>query len=470
MDPIADLTARLPEGRVSTHPEEVAGRARDRWVLAMLRERAGNPSLPPSAVVSPQSTEEVAQVLAWATDAGVPVVPRGGGSGVSGGAMAVRGGIVLDLSRLDRILEVDETSRTATVEAGVRGDRLEERLAESGLTTGHYPQSLAISTVGGWIAARSAGQASTAYGPIEDRVLGLVAVLADGRLLRMRPVPRSAAGLDLRLLFAGSEGTLGVVTEATLALERRPDLAWLAWRLPAFEAGLDLARPLVQEGIGPVILRVYDEPDALLSFGSIGHERGAVAIAAIDAGVPGADERAAAARTLAPATGAEELPASYGEHWWERRFDAVELYERIMGPERAFGDGVVVETVEMAGLWRDLADLYAGVGAALRPHAEAVGCHVSHGYGSGASLYFTMLIREASDEEAERAYLAAWEDAARACHEAGGTVTHHHGVGVLKAPFMEAEVGPAGVQVLRALEEALDPARILNPGKVVPGA
>ena len=222
MDPIDTLTGRLPAGAVTTDPGILRDRAIDSWALALLRRVRGDDLPVPAAVVFPARTEEVAAVLAWAGDARVAVIPRGGGSGVCGGAVAEAGSIVLDLSRMNQVTGVDPVSRVVQAEAGVRGDQLEDVLASHGLTVGHYPQSIASSTVGGWIAASSAGQASTGFGAIEDVLLGCTAVLPDGGILRCHPVPRSAAGPDLRRLLVGSEGTLAVVTEATLACRARP--------------------------------------------------------------------------------------------------------------------------------------------------------------------------------------------------------------------------------------------------------
>lgn len=437
----------------------------------MLRERRGERLPPPAAVVFPRTTDQVGTVLAWATETGTPVVPRGAGSGVVGGALPVRRGIVLDLSRMDALVSVDQESLAVTVQAGIRGGRLEKELEARGLTLGHYPQSLLISSVGGWIAARSAGQASAGYGVIEDLLLGLTCVLPTGRVVRLRPTPRSAAGPDLRRLFVGSEGTLGVVTEATLSVSPRPQgLRWLAAGPPSFGGGIRLVRAIVQRGLHPTVLRLYDEADAALAFGSMDHAGGPVLILAFPQGVSGSDAGFRRVRELASDEGARSLPEAYGNHWWQHRLDAVDLYRRVMGAERLMGDGVIVDTMEVAGLWAGLVPLYEGIRGAIGEFAEAVGCHVSHPYRSGASLYFTFLIRAADDRAVEDRYLACWSAAARACHEAGGTVTHHHGVGLLKAGFMAEELGEGGLELLRDLKRALDPRGVMNPGKLLPDA
>jgi alkyldihydroxyacetonephosphate synthase len=457
------LAGRLPDGTVSTDGPTLRHGAIDSWSLALLRRVRGDDLPEPAAVVFPARTEEVATVLAWASQTGTAVIARGAGSGVCGGAQADTQAIVLDLSRMDRIGEVDAISHTVEVQAGVRGDRLEQELAKLGLTTGHYPQSIAISTVGGWIAASSAGQASTGFGAIEDLLLGLTAVLPDGEILRLRPVPRSAAGPDLRRLLVGSEGTLAVVTEATLACRARPRTwDWLAYSYPDFTTMAAALRGVKQAETGAAVLRGYDETDAQLGFGALKHTTGCVALAGFPAGPPGLDARKQAAGEIMRTTGTE-LGAGYGEHWWQHRNDAVQTFAQIMGPERTFGTGVIVDTMEVAGLWSAVPRLYDGIKAALSAHAQAVACHLSHLYPSGSSLYFTFLITGADDHDAETRYREAWEQAARTCTEAGGTITHHHGVGRLKAPFLTGELGETGTGLLTTIRKALDPAGIMNP-------
>jgi alkyldihydroxyacetonephosphate synthase len=462
------LAGRLPDGTISTDPQTLREHATDSWPLTLLRRVRGDDLPEPAAVIFPARTEEVATVLAWASQTGTTVIPRGAGSGVCGGAQAQTQAVVLDLSRMDRIGEVDAISHTVEVQAGVRGDRLEQELAKLGLTTGHYPQSVAISTVGGWIAASSAGQASTGFGAIEDILLGLTAVLPDGEILRLRPVPRSAAGPDLRRLLVGSEGTLAVVTEATLACRARPKTwEWLAFSYPDFTTMAAALKDVKRAETGAAVLRGYDETDAQLGFGALNHTTGCVALAGFPAGPPGLDARKQAATAILQTTGAE-LGARYGEHWWQHRNDAVQTFAQIMGPERTFGTGVIVDTMEVAGLWSAVPRLYSAIKTELSAHAQAVACHLSHLYPSGSSLYFTFLITGADDHEAETTYRAAWQQAAHSCTEAGGTITHHHGVGRLKAPFLGAELGETGLGLLDTIRAALDPAGIMNPKALRP--
>jgi alkyldihydroxyacetonephosphate synthase len=470
VDTLNALARRLPDGAVVTDGQILQERVIDCWALALLRRARGDDLPTPAAVVFPAATEEVATVLSWASDTGTAVIPRGGGSGVCGGAEAGAGSVVLDLSRMDKVTSVDLVSRVVHVQAGVHGEQLEDALAGHGLTVGHYPQSIAVSTVGGWIAASSAGQASTGFGAIEDVLLGLTAVLPRGEILRCRPVPRSAAGPDLRRLLVGSEGTLAVVTEATLACRVRPaGWEWLACGFPSFAMLADGLREAVRAETGAGIIRGYDETDAAFGFGGLGHPGGCVGMLGFPAGLAGLDDRKRLAFEVMHRAGASaELSSRYGEHWWGHRNDAVGTYLAVMGPGRTFGDGVVVDTIEVAGLWSAVPALYAGIRAALAEYAEAVGCHLSHLYSSGSSLYFTFLIRGADDHDAQARYLAAWDQAMRSCTAAGGTLTHHHGVGRLKAAFLAAELGEAGVNVLTRIKAALDPQRIMNPGVLLP--
>jgi alkyldihydroxyacetonephosphate synthase len=470
LDSLSRLARLLPDGMVTTDESILRERATDWWPLALLRRVRGDELPHPSAVVFPGDTEDVATVLAWAGQARVAVIPRGGGSGMCAGAQATAGSVVLDLSRMNQVTDVDLSSRVVYAQAGVRGDQLEEVLAGHGLTLGHYPQSVAISTVGGWIAASSAGQASTGFGAIEDVLLGLTAVLPQGEILRCRPVPRSAAGPDLRRLLVGSEGALGVVTEAVLACRPRPaGWEWLAFGFGSFEALAGGLRDAVRAETGAAVIRGYDETDAQLGFGALGHPGGCVALLGFPADLWGLDARKhLAAGVLRQAGASGELGPAYGKHWWQHRNDAVGTYLGIMGPDRAFGPGAIVDTMEVAGLWSAVPLLYAGVRDALGAHASAVACHLSHLYPSGSSLYFTFLISGADDRDAEARYLAAWDQAVRSCAAVGGTLTHHHGIGRSKAAFLTDELGRSGVDVLSRIKAALDPGQIMNPGVLLP--
>jgi alkyldihydroxyacetonephosphate synthase len=462
----AELRELLPAMAVLTDEPDLRARARDWWPLARLREVRGDRLSLPAAVVLPRSTDEVAAMMAWASRTGTPIVPRGLGSGVCGAVTPSPRSVVLELSSMDRVLDLDRESRLIHVEAGIRGDDLEAALAAEGGTLGHYPQSMAISTVGGWISAWSAGQASPGYGQIEDRLAGLTAVLADGSIVRLTPRPRHGAGPDLRRLFLGAEGTHGVVTEAHLAWDAAdPRIVWRAFGYPAFETVLGAGRDVLRAGIGARVNRGWDETDTRHGFADqTDPDRPCLGVVGVAASAPGLDGRLDAVARMAAEHDGREIDAGVGERWWSRRLDAVDAFERLMGPRRELGPGSLIDTFEPAALWRDLPRVYRSVRAALEAHTSEVRCHFSHVYPTGAALYFTFVLREATDDQVERVYLAAWRDALAACQEQGGSVAHHHGLGRVKSDAWGADVGASAADLMRRIKGALDPAGILNPG------
>ena len=466
-----DLAERLPPGAVSTHHGELAAHARDRWALALLREVRGDRFPPPAALVYASTVEEVSTTLEWATRTRTPVVPRGGGSGLVGGAQAVRRAVVLDVSRLNRVGPVDPVSQTVSVQAGVRGRELEAALVPHGLTTGHDLVTHEIATVGGWIASASAGLASSGYGAVEDLVAGLTVVLPGGPVVALGPVPRWGTGPDLRRLFVGAEGTLGVVVEATLSLSRAPgSLVWDAFLPHSFETGAAVLRELAQEGVRPAVLRLFDADDAAASLPPFGRAARPLLVAAFDPAGPLTEAARAEVRRLARDVGARRGPAEVAEDWWARRHDAVGWLDDVMGPDRSMGPGVVADLLDVAAPWRHVPRLYEELRGVLLGSAGEVRCSLTDAYRSGAGLLFSFLLRAGDDAEAERRYRETWERAAGAALAAGGTMVHNHGVGVLRLPFVAAQLGPGGVGLLRRVKDALDPEGVMNPGKLVPPA
>jgi alkyldihydroxyacetonephosphate synthase len=462
---LESLRTLLRDGAVSTDPADLKDHAHDWWTLALLRERRGDRFASPAAVVRPAATSEVAAVLRWARETRTPVVPFGGGSGVSGGAEAIEGAIALDMRRMNAVLSVDRDAMTVTAQAGIGGRELEEDLAGRGLTLGHFPQSIDISTLGGWVAARSAGQKSARYGRLEDMIVALEVVLPDGRVVRTRPVPASAAGPDIARYFVGSEGTLGVITEATLAVRSAPAVVGHgAYAFGTFTDGLDAVRRVAQADLHPAVMRLYDESDVGIAFRDAAERpEGSLMVLRFE-GDAIADAEEAAIRAIVEGAGGKDLGPGLAERWWEHRNDAVGTFRQIM-LGGMLGPAAAVDTMEVAGMWPATA-LYEAVRAALGAHADVVGCHSSHPYPQGTCLYFTFVFVGArSDDALEARYRAAWEEAAHATLAAGGSITHHHGVGLLKAPWLPQELGE-GFEVLRALKRALDPEGIMNPGKL----
>jgi alkyldihydroxyacetonephosphate synthase len=456
----ADLTALLGVGRVSDDAAERRARARDCWPRLALLEATGVASPEADVVVQPRSTSEVSALLAWASARGVPVTPYGAGSGVVGGAVAVRGGVLLDLSKLNGLVSLDEESGVASFRAGTLGPAVEEAVNARGWTVGHFPSSIMCSTVGGWVSARGAGQLSTRYGKAEDLVVALEAVLPDGTVWRTTPAPRTAAGPDVWRLLAGAEGTLGVVTEVTFRLSPLPEArAFGGWLFPTLRDGLVSLRDVMRTGVRPAVLRLYDELDTTLV---LGREGGALLVTVCE-GDPAvvAAEADVLARCCASAT---DLGPEPGEHWWEHRYDVSFNLPRVLSGQ-LLGPHAIADTIEVAALWSRLPGVYDAMKAAMAEHAQVVFAHVSHCYPEGASIYWSFASPASSPEEALETYDAVWHAAMDACRGAGGTVAHHHGVGQARAPWLAEEMG-AGYGVLRLVKAALDPAGVLNPGKL----
>jgi len=420
------------------------------WALA------GQVTALPALVARPGTADEVAAVLRTCNEARVPVTPAAGRSGVCGASVPVHGGVALDLTGMEGITDVDDTSLLVHVLPGTFGDVFEDELrAAHGLTSGHWPQSMALSTVGGWLACRGAGQLSTRYGKIEDIVGGIEVVLADGTLVRTGGFPRAAAGPDLTQLFVGSEGTLGVITSARLRCHPVPPAERrAAFAFPSFPDGNDACRRILRRGATPAVLRLYDATEGDRSYGT-GDK---AVLLVLDEG-----DEAIVDATLTVVTdecaGAERLDDGLVEQWLGHRNDVSAL-------EGLTRKGFVVDTMEVSGPWAALPRIYEEAVAALLgvEGMLVASAHQSHSYLDGACLYFTFAGRPPEDQR-EQLYVAAWDAGTRAVLAAGGSLSHHHGVGLNRGRFLSEALG-TGFEVLRAVKGALDPAGILNPGKL----
>jgi alkyldihydroxyacetonephosphate synthase len=450
----------------------------------LIRLRSGDGSSAPDLVVRPGSAEQVGAVLAACAAERAAVVPFGGGTSVVGGvepvAESFAGAVSLDLGRLNELGEVDKTSLTARLGAGMFGPEVERRLGEEGLTLGHFPQSFEYSTVGGWVATRSAGQASSGYGRIDELVEGLRFVAPAGEI-SLRERPASAAGPDLRELLVGSEGVLGVVCEATLRVRPAPQQRrYEGWSFRTFAEGCEALRVLAQADATPDVARLSDEAETGLSFAvappggraervvkrylrMAGHERSCMAIIGFEGTEEDVERRRLRSAALLRGGGGLSLGRRPGEAWQQGRFAGPYLRDELLTR------GVLVDSLETATSWSNVAALYEAVGAALRRalgSTSLVMCHVSHLYRSGASLYFTFFAGQAEDALGQ--WRTAKEAASQAIVQGGGTITHHHGVGRDHLPWMRVEVGELGLKLLRAAKERLDPAGVMNPGKLLP--
>ncbi len=461
-DVLKELERLLEPDEWKTDAETRRDHAQDSWVLSIKdRPLDGRYEMMPIGVARPKTTAQVSRLLAWASRNGIPIVPYGAGSGVMGGTVPTEGGISLDLGAFDQIEECDEDNLLVTVGAGLFGGALEDELDKRGFTVGHYPQSLHISTVGGWVATRGSGTFSTLYGNIEDMVVGLEVVLPTGEIVRTKTVPRSASGPDYKQLFIGSEGTLGVITRVTFRMWPRPEVrTFRALSFASFKDGLETIRKVVQGGVRPAVVRLYDPVEGRPTLERFGHDpKRWLLVLAFDGCQRAVELEESITVETALSFGAEDLGREPAEYWEQHRFEIAWLWERVNLP------GGIAEAIEVAHVWSRLEETYERMVEAVRPHMPDVFGHVSHVYPQGASLYVICRVLEADDEAAERAYQEGWRAAMRACLEVGATISHHHGIGLQRAPWMEAEHG-AGLDVLRRVKQAIDPAGIMNPGKL----
>ncbi len=453
--------------------------------------RRGEIPNPPDVIVYPGTEEQVVRLIQFCSEKDIALIPFGGGSSVVGGVEPRddRVTVTLDLTRLNRLLSLDAVSQIATIEAGIIGPDLERALDARGFMLGHLPQSFEFSTLGGWIATRGAGLSSTKYGKIETMTASL-RIATPGGIVETRTVPASAAGPSLLQLLIGSEGTLGVITQATMRLHGLPKIRdYRALLFRHFADGVDAIREMLQDDLLPATVRLSDEDETrsffflreestgwkgfservgLQAIGALGYslERGALMILGFegDADVVSAEKSRGLA--ISKSHGAFDLGHRVASAWLRDRYETPYLRDVLME------HGVLVDTLETATTWDNLVDLHTKLAAAIARATESTGAraivmtHVSHCYRDGASLYVTFLARMARGEE-----IAQWETIKHAATECimvnRGTLTHHHGVGYEHAPWMKEEIGVHGVEVLRAVKQILDPSDIMNPGKLL---
>jgi alkyldihydroxyacetonephosphate synthase len=553
-----ELEGLLGARRVSMRDGDLETYARDMWPRLLLARRDGAlPEHRPHAVVWPETVREVVALVRIARGLGLPIVPYGGGSGVCGGVVPIQGGITIDLKRMQAVRAVFPDELVVDVEAGLSGERFEREMHRRGYTFGHFPSSIYCSTVGGWLATRAAGQLSTKYGKVEDRVVGLTVVTGRGDVVETDGPSRAMHGPNWTQLLVGSEGTLGIITSARLRLSPAPQLrVYRGFEFDDVAAGAEGIRRVLQRGLRPAVVRLYDELDTFLN--SVGQSRkasqAAAAAAADEHGTHHHGDTADPATHAAwsepgpaPHTGEGALPVlprpeprddddgvlhrlldlARGRTGGLRR-DAIgvalgnaRLVNTVAGRiarrgcrmviglegarirteveaaltfaelERAggrdtgeapgrswlshryavsyrmspvFRDGAFVDTMEVAASWERLMDLYHSVRAAIGRHAVVM-AHFSHAYADGCSIYFTFAAHADDAAASQRLYDAIWRDGLEAATRVGATISHHHGVGLLKAPFMSGEHREA-MAILGALKESLDPDGIFNPGKL----
>jgi alkyldihydroxyacetonephosphate synthase len=451
-------------------------RAGGKSTLDLLRRKDSGVQDAPDVVLLPGDEEEIAAVLRFCADHSIAVVPFGGGTSVVGGLDPIRGDfkavVSLDLRRLDELHALDEISGEADLGAGLTGPEAERLLGERGFSLGHFPQSFQFATIGGFAATRSSGQDSAGYGRFNDMVRGLRTVTPAG-VLDVGRAPESAAGPDLRQLMIGSEGVFGIITRVRVRVHPVPAATrYEAWSFPDFATGADALRAVVQTGTGPTVIRLSDEAETGVNLATterIGEDTitgGCLAITVFEGTEAHVQSRHAETRALLAARGGTSLGEAPAHAWEHGRFGAPYLRDSLLSA------GALCETLETATNWSNVPALKAAVTEALTSALAESGtpalvlCHISHVYPTGASLYFTVVAGQRGNP------IEQWRKAKAAASDAmmrtGATITHHHAVGADHRPWMRTEVGDLGVAVLRAVKATLDPAGILNPGKLIP--
>lgn len=473
---LAKFAKIVGEDALTQDREHRMGRARGKSSLDLLEWRAGTEISAPDLVVAPANEAEVLQILQLCSTENIAVVPFGGGTSVVGGLTpwtnGFRGVISLDLARFTDIEDVDEVSGLATLGAGLSGPHAEFKLADYGLQLGHFPQSFPYATIGGFAVTRSSGQSSAGYGRFDDMVREMTVVTPQGVFHPGRQSPASAAGPDLKQLVMGSEGTFGVVTRVRCQVHPIPATKrYEAFSFPNFAAGAEALRAVRQGKTGPTVIRLSDEIESAINLSSsnkIGESSaqnlGCLCITVYEGSEEHTRSRHEETRRMLLAHGGTSLGEGPAKTWEQGRFDAPVLRDSLLD------SGALCETLETATDWSNVACLKKAVSTTLARELNGSGtgalimCHISHVYEAGCSLYFTIVAaqKESPVEQWRRVKTAV----TRTIVNHGGTITHHHAVGADHKPFMNDEIGELGVAVLRAVKQQLDPAGVMNPGKL----
>jgi alkyldihydroxyacetonephosphate synthase len=460
----AALLSALGDAAVITTAGALDAYTADTYWPALHAKAAGTPLARPDMVVRPRTEEDVATVLAIADQQRVPVVPWGGGSGTQGGALPINGGIVIDLRTLDEVIEIDEVSMTVTVQAGKNGRELEAELNARGLMLPHYPASVEWATVGGYIAARGSGVLSTRYGKIEDLVLTMRVATPAGGLMETIGVPRHAMGPELTQLFVGSEGTLGVITRATLQIVPLPEVRrFAAVAFPTVSAGIGAIRRALQVGHRPSVVRMYDEEATRLTFAPVVGEdlTGVYTVLAFEGETEAAELEERRTLAIAAEAGAEILDPAIGQRWWDRRYD---FYHPPHQPELP----AIWGTLDVVATYARIEAVYDALHRSVRvPYADTglqLRMHFSHWYAWGTMIYGRFVVPDGGPD-ALALHDRIWEDGMTAALDAGAIINDHHGVGIKLGPYMRRQHG-AALDGMRRIKAALDPNDVMNPGKL----
>jgi len=434
------------------------------WVPRVWIDRGRMPNLP-DVIVHVENSKQVSRVLKIANQYRIPVVPWGGGSGSQGGALPIRGGIVLDLKKMNKIVEINSESMTYTVECGIIHQVLEWELNKHGYSTMHLPASSNCATLGGYLAHRGSGVASSKYGKIEDLIVCMEVVLPDGTIINTPPVPRHAAGPDLNQVFIGSEGTLGIITKATLKMFPLPEKrVFRAFMFKDLGSAIEAGRIVMTNGLTPSILRLYDPVETKERLQRIlGIEKqGAYMVYGFDGPSQLVDVQESITREVFSGLANEDLGPELGELWWDRRFHFY-FPPYCLDLPKAFG------TMDTVATYDKIIHVYSAMKEAVEtdfPNAVFI-AHFSHWYHWGCMMYDRFILDDVPDDplEAITLYNSIWDVGIKAALEAGAVLNDHHGIGLKLGQYMKDQYKDA-FRVITALKDSLDPNHIMNPGKM----
>ena len=461
---IEDLTNLLGSDKVVSLSAEMLDYRYDRWCVKHYREWRGQSIATPECVVKPVDTDDVQAVVKFAAQHKIPLIPFGLGSGVCGGIEPSAGQILLDMGAMSRIVTIDAENLLLTVEAGTNGLVAEHAVAEQGLTIGHWPQSIGISSVGGWISTRASGQFSTAYGNIEDIIYAIDVVLPSGELVTLGKAPRAASGPDLRHLILGAEGTLGVITAVTLSLRRQPEQRALsAYYTDDMTSGFLAQREIIQRDWRPPVMRQYDSSEVARLFPDYAQDDKALLLMVHEGPASRVEAEKTAIDALLIGMGLTRADEQIVDGWLAHRNHVPEWTDLL-------DMGLIADTIEVSGPWSQIDAIYRDVVAALNtvPDCVNASAHSSHVYRSGINLYFTFACMPADAEAMESLYFQCWDKALEATAAAGGGIAHHHGSGRLRKNYLHHDLGSGGIALLRSLKCAIDPDNLMNPGNLLP--
>ncbi len=460
------LAERIGRDKVLGDADTLRARRYDQWCVKHLRDWRGEHVPAPGIVVRPESVADVRQIVLFANEHRIPLIPFGLGSGVCGGVEPTPEAILLDMGGMASVRFIDETNLLASFDAGMNGLLAEETVAAHGLTIGHWPQSIGISSVGGWVSTRASGQFSTAYGNIEDMIYAVEAVMPNGDIVTLGKAPRAAAGPDLRHLLMGAEGTMGVVTGVTLSLRRAaPFRQCSVFFAKDMEAGFEAQRRIIQADWKPPVMRQYDGREVRRLFKDFQRDGQSMLLMVHEGPRERVEAEMPAIAAIAAAAGLEPGAPAAAEQWLARR-------THVPTWKDMFDRGYVADTAEISGTWTQIGDIYNDVIRDLNGVEGVINAsaHSSHVYRSGINLYFSFAATFEDTGSMEPAYFECWRRIMEATARHGGGVAHHHGAGRLRKPYLAHDLGAGGVALLRRLKSAMDPNGIMNPGNLIPDA